>query len=236
LPAAPEIKLPIFEKALANADETTAHHAMDALATLGAPAVPRLIEALKHKKLRGQVAYVLGEIGAPAAPAAEALAKLAGEADVRPATEAALALAKIGPAAKAAVPTLSAALRSDSPNAHAIVYALGKIGPAATAAEPALVESMKSQDRSLAVLSACALTQLRPASPQVAARVVPTLVAGLEDTLPQSRQAAAEALGSLGPLAKEALPALEKASRDQEPAVRDAATTALRSVRGGATK
>ncbi len=115
--------------------------------------MPRLIDALKHKNLRAQAAHILGGIGAAAAPAAEALAKLAGDADVRPATEAALALAKIGPEAKAAVPALAAALRQkDNPNAHAIVYALGKIGPAAVAAEPAILESMKSQDRSLAVL------------------------------------------------------------------------------------
>ena len=37
LPPAPEITAPIFEKALANADENTIHMAMDALAALGAP-------------------------------------------------------------------------------------------------------------------------------------------------------------------------------------------------------
>ena len=60
--------IPILEKALAAADESTVRHALDAWAALGAPAVPRLIEALKHEKSRAQVAYTLGQIG-PAARA-----------------------------------------------------------------------------------------------------------------------------------------------------------------------
>ena len=36
---------------------------------LGPPAVPRLIDALKHEKVRAQVAYILGQIGPDAAPA-----------------------------------------------------------------------------------------------------------------------------------------------------------------------
>jgi HEAT repeat protein len=233
LPPAPDVALPIWEKALQNADEATIHHAMDALARMGAPAVPRLIDALKHKSMRAQVAHILGEIGPAAAPATEALAKLAVEADARVATEAALALAKIGPEAKAAVPALSAALQQpDSPNAHAIVYALGRIGPGAAAAEPALFAALKSSDRSLAVLSAWALTRLHPPSQQMASRAMPVLLAGLEDALPQSRQAAADALGSLGPLAKEAVGALEKTANDQEPSVREAAAKALRAIAG----
>lgn len=237
LPPAPEITMPIWEKALANADETTAHHAMDALASLGPAAVPRLIDVLKHPKLRVQSAHILGLIGPPAAPAAEALAKLVADGDSRVALEATLALAKIGPDAKAAVPALAAALQQkDNPNAHAICYALGQIGPSAVAAEPSLLEAMKSQDRSLAVLSAWALIQIHPPSQRIAARALPILIAGLEDSLPQSRQAAAEALGSLGPLAKEAVAALQKASADSEPSVRQAAAEALKLIRAPAPK
>jgi HEAT repeat protein len=61
---------------------------------------------------------------------------------------------------------------------------------------------------------------------------MPVLLAGLEDALPQSRQAAADALGSLGPLAKEAVGALEKTANDQEPSVREAAAKALRAIAG----
>ena len=130
---------PIWEKAFQDADETTVVHALDALAALGPQAVPRLIDALKHEKVRGQVAYILGKIGPDAAPATDALAKLVADKDERVAHEAILALANIGPGAKAAVPALTEALQqAENPNAHAIVYALGKIGPDAAAAEPVL--------------------------------------------------------------------------------------------------
>ena len=80
------------------------------MATLGPAAVPRLVDALKHEKLRGQVAYILGQMGPAAAPAVPALAKLIADKDERVALEATLALAKIGPGAKDAVPVLTEAL------------------------------------------------------------------------------------------------------------------------------
>ena len=43
LPPAPEITGPLWKKQLTDADEKTVLHALDALATLGPPAVPRLI-------------------------------------------------------------------------------------------------------------------------------------------------------------------------------------------------
>ncbi len=48
--------------------------------------------------------------------------------------------------------------------------------------------------------------------------------------LPQSRVAAAEALGKLGPLAKSAQPALEKAASDENQQVREAAAAALKLI------
>ena len=78
--------------------------------TLGPAAVPRLVDALKFEKLRGQVAYILGQMGPAAAPAAPALAKLIADKDERVALEVAVALANIGPGAKGTVPALIEAL------------------------------------------------------------------------------------------------------------------------------
>jgi HEAT repeat protein len=231
LPPAPEITIPILEKALKDADATTAHYALDALASIGAQAVPRLVDILeKHGGLRVEVAYILGQIGPAAAPATEALAKLVADKDINLATEAALALAKIGPAAKSAVPALLAALQKEGTNAHAIILALGNIGPDAAPAEPLLLKAMKSEDGSLAVTAASALTQIHPRSTEAAAKAIPVLVACLTDSLPETRRAAAESLGELGPLALEAVPALQEAVKDADKAVREAAAKALKSM------
>jgi HEAT repeat protein len=234
LPPAPEITIPIWERAMKGADATTVRYALDALASLGAPAVPRLVDILeKHQELRVEAAYTLGQMGPVAAAATDALAKLIADKDVNLATEATLALGKIGPAAKSAVPALCAALQQKGEtNAHAIILALGEIGPQAAVAEPLVLKAMDSKDRSLAVIAARTLTQIQPpsSSSQTAAKAVPVLVAGLGDPLPETRKAAAESLAALGPLAREAAPALEKASKDDVKAVREAAVKALKSI------
>jgi HEAT repeat protein len=237
LPPAPEITGPIWEKALQDADETTVRNALDAVASLGPAAVPRLIHALKHEKLRGQIVYILGQIGPPAAPAAPALARLLADKNDRVVHETTLALAKIGPGAKIAVPSLIDALEhGENSNAATIVYALGKIGPASAPAEPVLSRLLRSPDSPLALASAWALVQIQPASPQLAEKTLYVLIAGLDNPLPVARQGAAEAIGQLGPSAKTAVSFLEKASRDENESVRDAAARAIRSVRGGAAK
>jgi HEAT repeat protein len=229
LPPAPEITLPILEKALKEADADTAQYMLDALATMGPKALPRLIELLKHKTLRVQVVYVLGAIGPAAAPAVEELTKLIGDKDDQLATETILALGKIGPEAKAAVPALVKAMEQEQcPNAHAIIFALGRIGPNAVTAEPQLLKAMKSKDQSLAVVAAWAVTKVSKSNQ--AAVAVPVLVAGLSDTLPETRIAAAEGLSDLGPAARAAAPALKKAASDERKAVRDAAAKALQAV------
>lgn len=231
LAPAPEITVPIFEKALKDADATTVQHALDALASLGAQAVPRLIDILeKHKPLRVQVVYTLGQIGPTAAPASAALAKLVTDDDMNVATEAALALGKIGPAAKDAVPALCAALQKEGTNAHALIVALGDIGPDAAAAEPLLLKAMGSKHGSLAVIAASAFTEIQPGSATAAAKAIPVLVAGLGDALPETRKTAAEALAELGPLAREAVPALQKAAQDANQGVCKAAARALQAI------
>jgi HEAT repeat protein len=232
LPPSPEISGPIFEKALSSADEETVHYMLDTLAGLGAPAVPRLIEALKHDGLQAQAAYILGQIGAPAAPATADLAKLLSDPDANVAFEAAHALAKIGPGAKAAVPALIAACKpvEDRP-VHAAVFALGRIGPAAASAEPALAGLVDSTDDSLSLLAAWSLVQI--GGPKAVAKALPELEKGLKSMNPKSRQMAAETLGSLGAAAKRARAQLEQTAKsDADPDVRAAAGKALQAIRG----
>ena len=234
LPPAPEITMPIWEKAFQDADETTIRHALGAFVTLGAPAVPRLVNALKYEQVRGHVIYALGEIGPAAAPATPALAKLINDQDDRIAHEAVIALAKIGPGAEDAVPELVKVLAaSDESGIPAAAYALGRIGPHAVAAVPALRGLLKGHDALSAQASAWALTQIRPGSAEIAAEVVPVLIQALSFALPFARRGAAEALGELGPLAQSARQALQKAATsDEDPSVREAAANALKPISG----
>jgi HEAT repeat protein len=232
LPPAPEITLPIWEKALQNADETTLNYALGAIVAQGPKVVPRLIECLKYEKARDRIAYALGQLGPAAAPATEALAGLTTDKHPHIVHEALVTLAKIGPGAKAAVPQLIKVLEAREESAHAAAYALGSIGPEAAAGDAALSEALKSRDRALAVVAAWALCKIHPGSADTAARAVPILVSGLSAPVPKTRQAAAETLGTLGTHAKAAAAALEKAQGDKDRAVRDAAAKALKSVRG----
>jgi HEAT repeat protein len=233
LPPAPDVAPALWEKAFESMDETTARHALDALASLGAPAVPRLINALKYEGLRGGVADVLGHIGPPAAPATMALAGLLADKSPEIVHQATLALANIGPGAKEAVPDLIKSLQEGADTTSAATdaaYALGRIGPQAAAAEPALSKLLKNSDQTLALVSAWALTQIRPASADVAAKTLPVLIAGLSSPQPISRQSAAEALANLGPLAKSAVPALQKAAADKDKNVSATAAKALAAI------
>ncbi len=232
LPPAPEITLPVWEKALQNADETMLDYALGTIAAQGPKVVPRLIECLKYEKARDRVAYVLGQMGPAAAPATEALAGLTTDKHPHVVHEALVALAKIGPGAKAAVPQLIKVFEAREETAQAAAYALGCIGPEAAAADTALSAALKSRDRSLAVVAAWALCKIHPGSADTAAQAVPVLVTGLGAPMPKTRQAAAETLGALGPHAKAAAAALEKAQGDKDRAVRDAAAKALKSIRG----
>ena len=231
LPPAPDITVPIWQKAMKDADETTLHHALDALALLGAPAVPRLIAGLKQDKLRPEIAQVLGQMGAAAAPATDALTALINDPDEETSHAAILALAKIGPAAKAAVPALTEALRQpDRPDTFATIYALGSIGPAAAAAKPVLFEILADPQNEAAVVAAWALVKI-DRSAAVTAKTVPVLTTALNSQLAMIRRGAAEALGESGQAAKKAIPALEGALKDSDPSVRDAAAKALQSIR-----
>ena len=216
-----------------DADETTVRHAMDALAAMGAPAVPRLIDALKFEKFRVDVVYALGRIGPAAAPATGKLAKLVEDKNSRVAHEAIIALGDIGPGAKDAVPALAKALdQADDKdlNFAAVAFALGKIGPAAVAAEPSLIKQLESKDDKVRLLSGWALAQIAPAAADVAAKAVPVLAAGLALPLLQDRLLSAEALGGFGPLARSAVEALKKAATDENKGVQEAAVKALKAV------
>src|SRR5260370_5390782 len=119
-----------------------------ALVKYGAAAVPALIKVLEDSSpvARGHAPHALGRIGPKAEKAVPELAKtmmrdgkLMGTEAV-PASEAAIALGKIG---QASVPALIEALKNDSDHIRGLAAgALKEIGPA-KGAVPALIEALK---------------------------------------------------------------------------------------------
>lgn len=229
LDADPEIVRPIMLEALESANEETTIAMLDAVVSLGPAIVPRLVEALKLKKARPFVCYVLGELGAGAAPATQALAGLLSDSDEKTQSEAAFALAEIGPDAAAAVPALTKALEGEGPVRFAAAYALGRIGKAAIKAKPALLKQLDGDDN-LALVSAWALAHIHPECPTCQEKALPVLIAGLDDLSPEFRSEAASGICCFGEAAKGAVEKLKKALSDPDEEVRDAAATALKAI------
>jgi HEAT repeat protein len=194
-----------------------------ALGRIGTPAadiVPALIAALKDEKpeVRQRAADALAWIGPPAREAVAALVAAIKDDDDKVAAAACQALAHTGDAG--ATQALFAASRSErGPVANAAGLALWQMGPAAKNVVPALVALLKDPPKETERVRAV-LQVLGPVA-------VPDLAAALKDSEPGVRQAAAEVLTAIGPVAREAVPALTDALKDTVPNVRLAAAVAL---------
>jgi HEAT repeat protein len=227
-----EVMVPAFQRAMEGADAETVSNALDAIALVGHPEVPRLIEALKYEGVRAKVVGLLGRMGEKAAPAVGALVELIGDEDEDVRHEVFFALAKIGPAAKDAVPALVKALKEGGATTQdGAAYALGKMGAAAAAAKPDLLKALESDDDMVPMVCAWALTMIDPACDESCQKTVPLLIKALGMPEPLARMEASAALERLGPLAEPAKSVLEElAQNDEEPLVREAAAAALKAI------
>ena len=102
---------------------TEQHVAADALGRIGPPAIPHLVQALKHPdpSVRKAAAEVLARMGSDAKEAVPDLVKLLDDDDFAVRKVAARTLGRIGPAAAAAVPSLMRSLVQPSPAVPASV-------------------------------------------------------------------------------------------------------------------
>jgi HEAT repeat protein len=226
---------PAMQRAIAAADPETADRIFTAFASLGARVVPLAINALQDpSSLRKERALrVLGKIGADAAPAVPELVTILKGNDPKLKTEALFVAAAIGPKADAAVPEAIKALSDPDPQMQQTAgYALGKIGPGAKAAVPELKKLTSSNDELVKLTAVWALLQIGPQSPELTQMALPMLTAALGSEREMVRIEAAMSLGNLGKAAASALPSLEKAQQDESPAVRNAATEAVKQIRG----
>jgi HEAT repeat protein len=226
----PETVLPAIVEALGGGDRESVNHALAALASLGEPAVPAMIVALKQEELRPALASILGHLGPPAKAAAPALVEIVKtDKSVRTRCEALIALGAIN--AAEAVPVAIACLNDPHEKiCYSACYALGRLGPKAIASKFELQKKLSDPDEFIALAAAWALSQIDPLCSQVAEKSVPLLIKGLSDSEPRVRREAAAALRNIGPLAKDAIPALKMATNDKDEPVRDMAAAALKAI------
>jgi HEAT repeat protein len=193
-------------------------------------------DQLRMETAREAAVHALGGMGADAQEAVPVLADLLAGRGRRARQAAGLALGRIGPPARAALPALVRAL-VDGHEAvrRAAAESLRLIDPGWAAASEAQGEidhfaqqlALNGEPQDLAG-KALAL---------IGAPAVPALVNALQTGDRIQREAAATALGNIGPPALAASAALERAQQDSHNWVREAAAAALKKVRpeGGGT-
>jgi len=137
-------------------------------------------------------------------------------------------LGAYGTKAKAAVPALVEALQDRKFSGRdGAAMALGKIRD--EKAVPALITALRSDpDERVRAAAAGAMGHIRTENSEA----ISALVKGLDDSAINVRAESAESLEKIGPAAKAALPALQKATRSQDFVVSQAATEAIKSIRG----
>ncbi len=195
--------------ALASDDHAVVVHALDAIVSQGAKAVPFLKEALQQPNTDYLACTAIEHIGAEAAGTIPELTKLLDdEQHPQLLIQAQLALGSIGPAAKATAPRLISLLEnSDNPMiAAAAAHALGSIG-AVDADEP-LRNALVKPEPILQMVAAWSLAKLHPDDNQLKQQAITKLQAGLNSDDPVMKTAAAEGISQLMP--KKAMPAKEQ--------------------------
>ena len=229
----PAIMVPAFSSAIQDEDPAVVSDMLSAIASLGAPAVPRLIKALEFPKARLRVVEILGRIGPAASDAVPALVKYANDPDANIRREVFATLGSIGPAAKSALPAATAALKDEDDEVrYSALFALGKMGPAAKEALDELGDSLNPNDPYYCKVCAWAMVQIDPDDEENAKRALPLMIDALDDEESFVRGEAAATLGLLGSKAKDALSALKTALEDEDEHVRDMAAAAIKKIEG----
>ena len=241
--ADPDIPAALVQSSVKNAlqgieDPDKRLEMIDALASLGAKAVPHCIESLQSKSpLRYYTLQLLIQLGPEAAPAVDALIGTLADPEVEMRREALFALGAIGAAASSAVDQVTAMLADrDAEVRHAACYALGEMGPAAKSALPQLKKAMESDDTFLQIAAVLAGLKIDAHNEDLQTQAIPRLINGLTDEREHVRIECAAVLGDmglgdLGQLARPALTALQGVlHQDSSQDVRAAAKVALEQI------
>jgi len=226
-----------FVRLLSSPEPGVREAAAAALVREGPLAVDALEKALTNPDIRSIAMEILTAIGPVSKGALDSFLTALADPDPVHRSDAALAVAAVGPDAAEAVPALQAMLTStDGPPGvrYAAAYALGRIGAAAKPAAADLQKLAGSTDEILATVATWASLKIEPGNAALFTSAVPLLRKALRGGEQLARLEAAVALGDIGAPAADAVPILELvAEEDPAPAVRAAAKRALQQIRGG---
>jgi HEAT repeat protein len=220
----PDVRLllPELQQAVADPNAAVRLHAVTFLGSLGAPALPLLLQAFKDKDLavQRQALAMLQETNVDSETLISAVAPLllGDNADLR--RDAVAVLHRCG---SPALPYLIQALRDPSAEVREqVVLALQDVGADDKELHQALLQASKDKDAFVRAGALAALLRFGPQS-------LPQIEAGMKDQSPLVRKAAAGALGRLSNL--KTVPLLIAALGDEDDKVWDEARKSLTDMR-----
>lgn len=221
--------LPLLRRLLNTDNEDLQFETFEMIRRIGPPAIPLLVELLRHKQVdfRRFAADAFIDLAPDTQSIQPALRQALRDRDSMVAADAARALGALHKRATPSVGALVKALSHDEP--HVRIYtaeALASIGPTAGAATKDLARALGDPVPGVRWAAGEALAGIGPA----AQSAVPQLIEALQDKFLYVRICAVEALGSIGPKAHAARDAL-KASAN-EPALRNQVQWALSRIAG----
>jgi outer membrane protein assembly factor BamB len=220
---------PLLRRFLDSRNESLHLQTFKIIQRIGHPAIPLLVDLLRHKSdsiRRGAVSELI-DLAPHTESVQPALRRALGDKDSIVAGDAARALGALGKGASPSVGALLKTLAHEDP--YVRVYAaeaLASIGPNAAKAINALVKALGDPMPGVRWAACEALASMGPA----AQPAVPQLIEALKDEFLYVRIFAAGALGSIGPKAQSARESLRTATND--PALRDEAEWALSRIAG----
>jgi len=225
--------LPLLRRFLNTDNEDLQSETFEIIRRIGPPAIPLLLELLRHKDVsfRRFAADAFIDLTPDTVSIQPALRRALRDEDSMVAADAARALGALSKRASPSVGALVAALSHEEP--HVRIYAaeaLANIGPNASAATKDLVRALRDPVPGVRWAAGEALSSIGPA----AHSAVPQLIEALKDKFLYVRICAAGALGSIGPRAQAAREALREAAKD--PVLRYEVEWALHRIAGESEK
>ncbi|HET6978888.1 MAG TPA: HEAT repeat domain-containing protein [Pyrinomonadaceae bacterium] len=221
--------LPLLRRFLKHHNEDLHHQTFEIIRRIGPPAIPLLVELLRHEQVtfRRFAADALIDLAPDTEWIQPALRQALRDEDSMVAGDAARALGALRQKASPSVRSLVKTLSHENP--YVRVYAaeaLASIGPKASVATSDLERALDDPIPGVRWAAAEALGSIGPA----AQSAVPQLIEALNDEFLYVRICAAGALGSIGPKAQKARKALRAFAND--PTMRSEAEWALNRIDG----